>query len=129
MQDAALGWLRGDDFPPPPAALYLSLHNSSTADLSDEVSATVGGRVQVGPDGFSTARWLNGVVGGTREIVNSRAVVFDVASAEIEVFTFVIWDAPTGGTPLLKGVVSPSAVIVEGDPAVFLSGSLSIQVD
>lgn len=128
IQDATLDWLRGSAFPPPPSALYLSLHSSTLASPGDEVSSAVGGRVLVNQSDFSTTRWLNGVDGGTREIVNNRAIVFDIASSQIEAVTFAIWDAPVSGVQLLKGDVIPDTTIAEGDPAVFLSGSLSLRV-
>lgn len=129
VQDATLGWLTGTNFPPPPSALYLSLHSSTLAGPSDEVSDVVGGRVLVRQTDFSSPRWLDGVDGGTREIVNARAIVFDLATVQVEAVTFAIWDSITGGTQLLTGDVIPDTVIAEGDPAVFLSGSLSIRVN
>ena len=128
IQDATLSWLRGDVYPPPPAGLYVSLHNNAIADAGNEVSAAVGGRVPISRSSLSTPRWVDGVEGGTREIVNARALVFDVATSQVEARSFAIWDAPTGGSQLVTGDVIPDVVIAEGDPAVFLGGSLSIRL-
>ena len=129
VQDALLEWLRGDTFPPPPGGLYLSLHSTTVCDGGDEVSSVVGGRIAIATADLSTPRWLDGVDGGTREIVNARALVFEIATSLIEARTCAIWDAPIGGVQLIKGDVIPDTTIAEGDPAVFLSGSLSLRVN
>jgi hypothetical protein len=128
LQDANLEWLRGNAFPPPPGQLWLSLHSSTTIDNSDEVSALVGGRIQVLAAWFSVPRWQDAVVGGTRETTNNRSLIFDLATGTVEVRTFSLWDASLGGTQFLTGDVIPDVTVVEGDPVVLLTGSLLIRV-
>lgn len=129
LQDANLQWFKGTAFPPPPGSLYLSIHAGPEPDLGNEVSALAGGRIQVLSSWFSSPRWLNDVVDGTREIVNNRALIFGLATGPADVESFALWEAETGGTAFISGDVIPDVTVVEGDPVVFLTGAFSIRVN
>jgi len=129
IADANLQWLRGGAFPPPPGNLWMSLHNNTAIDTSDEVSALVGGRIEVLKTWFSEPRWQDDVVGGVREITNSRSLVFGLATGPLNVRTFSLWEAALGGTQFLTGDVTPDLSVNEGDPVVLLTGSLLIRVN
>lgn len=124
-----LDWLRGTAFPAPPSALYLSLHSDTEATTGAEVSAALGGRVPIDQDKLSSTSYLDGQSSGARQIVNTVAFISDLATEQAEVQSFAIWDAPTGGNRLLFGAVSPAASVLEGDPAIFLQGDLSLRID
>ena len=128
IQDGLLDWLRGIAFPSPPAQLYLSLHSDTVASNGAEVSNDLGGRIEVDQAFLSTTRFLDGQTSGTRQIVNTRALITDLATAQVEVRSFAVWDAAVGGNRLLLGDVNPDVTVLEGDPAIFLQGDLSLRI-
>lgn len=129
LQDANLQWFRGTAFPPPPGTIFLSIHSAAEPSLANEVSYLAGGRIQVLSSWFSAPRWLNDVVDGTREIVNNRAFIFDLATGTADVRSFALSEAEVGGTMFVTGDVIPDVTVTEGDPVVFLTGALSIRVN
>lgn len=124
LQDSLLGWFRGQAFLSPPAEMYLSFHSSGNVDAGTDISASMGGRVQVLPGDWSAPR----TYGSGREIVNQRAFITGIATATLVIPTFGIWSSPSGGTLWLKGDVIPDATVNEGDPGVFLAGDLAIRL-
>lgn len=128
IQDGVLNWLKGQAFPSPPATLHLGFHSNADATVEAEVSANLGGRIAISGDFFGSPRWLNGIDGGTRELVNSRAFVTALADAQVEVLSFALWSAAEGGFRYLRGTVSPAVTVAAGDPAVFLQGDLSLRI-
>jgi hypothetical protein len=128
LQDGVLDWLRGNAFPSPPAALYLSLHSDTIASSGADVTSVLGGRIAIDQSLLSTTRFLDGLSEGTRQVVNIQAFISDLATATVEVRSFAIWDASSGGNRLLYGTVDPAAEVLEGDPAIFLQGDLSLRM-
>jgi hypothetical protein len=88
----------------------------------------LGGRIAIDQSLLSTTRFLDGLSEGTRQVVNTQAFISDLATATVEVRSFAIWDASSGGNRLLYGTVDPAAEVLEGDPAIFLQGDLSLRM-
>jgi hypothetical protein len=128
LQDGVLDWLRGVAFPSPPDALYLSLHSDTTASSGADVTSALGGRIEVDQAFLSTTRFLDGQSEGTRQVVNTQAFISGLATTGVEIRSFAIWDAATGGNRLLYGLVTPAAQVLEGDPAIFLQGDLALRM-
>lgn len=128
IQDGLLNWLKGDPFPLAPSAVYVSLHSGNPATGVNEVSGTLGGRVELAAVNFSSNAWMDSVVGGIREMVNTTGVVFDLAATGVTVEGFALWDAPTGGNLLISGSVTPPSTVTAGDPVVFLVGDLKVRI-
>lgn len=128
LQDGVLDWLRGNAFPSPPAALYLSFHSDTAATNGADVTSVLGGRLLIDPAFLSTTRFLDGQSEGTRQVVNTQAFISELATATVQIRSFAIWDASSGGNRLLYGTVDPEAEVLEGDPAIFLQGDLSLRM-
>jgi hypothetical protein len=128
LQDGVLDWLKGTPFSSPPTALYLSLHYDTEASSAADVSSSLGGRVAIDQAFLSSTRYLDGQSAGTRQVVNTRAFITELATATVTVASFGIWDASSGGNRLLYGLVEPEVTVLEGDPAIFLQGDLSLRM-
>lgn len=128
IQDGLLNWLKGGLFPSPPTGVYVSLHSGTPATGVNEVSGTFGGRVALTSGDFTSNAWMDGVVGGIREMLNSTGVVSELASTGVTVAGFALWDAPTGGNLLISGAVTPPSTVVAGNPVVFLVGDLKVRI-
>jgi hypothetical protein len=128
LQDGVLEWLRGNAFPSPPTALYLSLHYDTDASSAADVTSNLGGRIPVGQAFLSSTRFLDGESTGTRQVVNTQAFISGLATATVEIRSFALWDASSGGNRLLYGLVDPAVTVLEGDPAIFLQGDLSLRM-
>lgn len=128
LQDGVLEWLRGSAFPAAPTALHLSLHHDTIASNAADVSSSLGGRIAIDQSFLSTTRFLDGESDGTRQVVNTQAFISDLATATVQVRSFAIWDASSGGNRLLYGLVDPEVTVLEGDPAIFLQGDLSLRM-
>lgn len=129
LQNGVLNWLRGNTFPAPPANLYLSLHSDTVAGSNAEVSADLGGRIAIDQQFLSSPTFLDGQTSGTRQIVNSQAFLSGLAGTTVQVKSFAIWDAASGGNRLIYGTVNPEVTVQAGDPAIFLQGDLSLRID
>ncbi len=127
-QDATLNWFKGQPFPPPPAELWMSLHSDVEATDSADVSAALGGRIRVPQDFLSEPIYLDGETSGTRQIVNTRSALSDLATADAFIASFALWDSPSGGIRLISGTVTPATQVLNGDPAILLQGELSIRM-
>lgn len=128
LQDGVLEWLRGNAFPAAPTELYLSLHSDTAASNAADVTSNLGGRIAIDQSHLSTTRFLDGQSDGIRQVVNTQAFISGLATATVEVRSFAIWDASTGGNRLLYGLVDPAVTVLEGDPAIFLQGDLSLRM-
>lgn len=128
LQDGVLEWLRGNAFPAAPTVLYMSLHYDTTATNAADVSSSLGGRIAIDQSFLSSTRYLDGESDGTRQVVNTQAFVSELATATVTVRSFAIWDASTSGNRLLYGLVDPEVTVLEGDPAIFLQGDLSLRM-
>lgn len=128
LQDANLQWLRGIPFPPPPAQLWMSLHSDVDATAGADVSSVLGGRAKVNQEFLSEPLFLDGESSGTRQIVNLKAALSQLAAADVAINSFALWNAQIGGIRLLIGTVTPTAEVRAGDPAVLLQGALSIRM-
>lgn len=128
IQDGFLNWLRGTPFPAPPSVVYVSLHSGVPPSLANEVSNLFGGRVLLAPADLAAPVWMNGVVNTVREIVNTKGVVYGLASTGVTLAGFALWDAASNGNLLISGSVTPSAAVSAGDPAVFLVGDLKVRI-
>lgn len=128
LQDGVLEWLRGNAFPAAPTGLYLSLHSDTAASNAADVSSILGGRIAIDQSFLSSTRFLDGQSDGTRQVVNTQAFISELATATVQVRSFAIWDASTAGNRLLYGLVDPEVTVLEGDPAIFLQGDLSLRM-
>lgn len=126
LEDALLNWVFGTAFPPPPSQLWLSLHSDEEPSAGNEIVTWSGGsRLRVsGPD-FAAA--TAAPTGGRRRL-NARALMLGSSPSSQAPRSFALWDAATGGTILITGDVAPDATVNAGDPPVFLTGDLAIEV-
>ncbi len=106
----------------------MSLHSDINASDAADVSAALGGRIAVPQDFLSEPIYLDGQTTGTRQIVNIRAAVSQLATADVFIASFALWDSQSGGIRLISGTVDPATQVLEGDPGILLQGELSIRM-
>lgn len=124
-QEALLLWLLGEPFPAPPQELWLALHHGPQPTLVNEIHGWAGGdRLRVSRADFHAPA----AGGGGSELRNSRALMLGMTNTAQAVESFGLWSAAVDGTLLLPGAVPPGTVIAAGDPPVFLTGDLALQV-
>lgn len=119
-----------------PASLYIGLFTAAPSDAGGGTEVTGGGyaRVSYPPGDANWTATQGGIVGvssGTTGATSNAAVVtFATPSADWGTVThFGIFDAATGGNPLVLGPLTASRDILNGDPPPrFPAGSLTITV-
>jgi len=119
-----------------PAALWVALFTAAPSDAGGgtEVAGGGYGRVNVPPGDLNwaaTQGGTSGVSSGTGGVTANAAVItFPVPSAAWGTVThFAIFDAATGGNPLVWGPLVAARDILNGDPAPrFPANSLTVTV-
>ena len=119
-----------------PPALYVALYTAAPSDAGGGTEVAGGGyaRVNVPPGDLNwtaTQGGTTGVSSGSNgATANAAAVTFATPSANWGMLThFAIFDAATGGNPLVWGPLNVTREVLVGDPAPrFPAGSLAITV-
>ena len=119
-----------------PTANYVGLFTAAPSDAGGGTEVTGGNyaRVNLAPSDTNWAATQGGTSGassGTGGATSNAVVIaFPTPTANWGTVThFAIFDAVTGGNPLVWGALSVSRVVNNGDPGPrFLAGSLTITV-
>jgi hypothetical protein len=119
-----------------PPALYVALYTAAPSDAGGGTEVSGGGyaRVNLPPSDTNwgaTQGGVSGVSSGTGGATqNAVAITFATPSADWGHLThFAIYDAATGGNPLVWGPLSTPRDVLVGDPAPrFPPGTLAITV-
>ena len=129
LEDGLLGWLKGSAFPAAPSTIYLSLHAGTPVTSVNEISSNFGGRQALTAADLSALTWEGGIPDSSRQMSNSRGIVYELAISTVTVAGWRLWDAGTSGNLLVSGEVLAGGTITAGDPAVILAGDLVVKTN
>jgi hypothetical protein len=117
-----------------PASLHVSLHTADPGETGANEVASSGGYTRAAVTS-SLANWAGTQAAGSTvassgtggQTSNNNAVTFATPTAGWGTVThFAIWDAASGGNPLLYGALTVSKTINQGDSVSFASGALTV---
>lgn len=115
--DDLLKWFKGTAMSDPPDAVYAALFDG---DPDDDYGTEL-----TGANGLTRQAVTFGDV-TDRYILNSSDITFGIATADITVAAFCLFDAATGGTRLTQRVLDASVSIESGEAVVIRSGKLPL---
>lgn len=126
LEAEIIDWFQGIDMPAAPTSVYVALHTGAPSDdASDNELAATGinyNRQELLTSDINEA--------APNKFENGVKVLFGPADGDWgDISYFSIWDAQTGGNPLIVADVNTTRTVLDGDEAKFQAGELTFEVN
>jgi hypothetical protein len=130
--NAILNWIKGTTAPAAPTGAFISLHSGDPggAGTANDITAAITGSA----NRISVPQANLGAIGAAsprgRQMSNVALITITNAAVNVSPLTVThvtIWDAITGGNPLIGDALSAGATVETGDIVRFNAGALIIQ--